>query len=141
MVLNHSSVWNNFLKCVTLVEGDQVQGYIGIFGDDWRAGKIVRDRGDGTYDISYDDGKLREAVSENKIRLKNSLKTCDEHQPNYRNINLRRIVEGSHHLLHAGKDYFSNAINELCDIDNICAFISAGKYTIITTIQYMQWMT
>lgn len=52
-------------------------------------------------------------------------------------VNLRRIVEGSHHLLHAGKDYFNNAINELCDIDNICAFISAGTYTILSTLQQL----
>ena len=135
MVLNNSSVWSNFLKYVTLAEGDQVEGNRSYNG--WRAGKIARDRGDGTYDISYDDGKTEEGVTEDKIRLQGSLKTCDyKYQPNYRNINLRRIVEGSHHLLHAGKDYFNDAINELCDIDNICAFISAGKYTIITSIHY-----
>ena len=145
MVLNNSSVWSNFLKCVTLVEGDQVQGWVeDVEGDwndhyggwgKWRAGRIARDRGDGTYDISYDDGQTREGVRENKIRLQGSLTTCNECQPNYRNINLRRIVEGSYHLLHAGKDYFNDSINELCDIDNICAFISAGTYTIISTRQ------
>ena len=41
-------------------------------------------------------------------------------------VNRRRIVEASYHLLHAGKDYFNDAVNELCDVDNICAFIIAG---------------
>ena len=41
-------------------------------------------------------------------------------------VNRRRIVEASYHLLHAGKDYFNDAVNELCDLDNICAFIIAG---------------
>ena len=121
-------------KGVKLV-GDKVEGNF-IGSGEMYPGKIARDRGDGTYDISYDDGDLKEGVTENKIRLQGSLKTCDcKYQPNYRNINLRRIVEGSHHLLHAGKDYFNDAINELCDIDNICAIISAGKYTIISTKQ------
>ena len=58
MVLNNSSVWSNFLKYVTLVEGDQVVGCRkDRYGwNDWCPGKIARDRGDGTYDISYDDG-------------------------------------------------------------------------------------
>ena len=41
-------------------------------------------------------------------------------------VNRRRTVEGSYHLLHAGKDFFHHAINELCDVDNICAYIIAG---------------
>ena len=134
MVLNNSSVWSNFVKCVALVEGDEVEVNVG-YGT-WSAGKISRDRGDGTYDICYDDGGSKEGVTEVLIRLKGSLKTCNnKYQPNSRNINLRRIVEGSYHLLHAGKDYFNDAINELCNVDNICAFISAGTYTTLTTIQ------
>jgi hypothetical protein len=49
-------------------------------------------------------------------------------------VNRRRIVEASYHLLHAGKDYFNDAVNELCDIDNICAFIMTGHYTYL--LQY-----
>jgi len=41
-------------------------------------------------------------------------------------VNRRRVVEASHHLLHAGKDYFGAAVNELCDLDTICAHIIAG---------------
>ena len=55
-------------------------------------------------------------------------------------VNRRRIVEASHHLLHAGKDYFGAAVDELCDLDTICAHIIAGNLhdclssTIITII-------
>jgi hypothetical protein len=41
-------------------------------------------------------------------------------------VNQRRIVEGCYHLLHAGSDFFNDAINELCDFDTICASIIAG---------------
>ncbi len=32
-------------------------------------GRIVRDRGDGTFDIDYDDGEKESRVAEEKIRL------------------------------------------------------------------------
>ena len=51
-------------------------------------------------------------------------------------VNRRRIVEASYHLLHAGKDYFNDAVNELCDLDNICAFIIAGSYTYYLLVHY-----
>jgi len=51
-------------------------------------------------------------------------------------VNRRRIVEASYHLLHAGKDYFNDAVNELCDLDNICAFIIAGSYTYYLLLHY-----
>jgi len=51
-------------------------------------------------------------------------------------VNRRRIVEASYHLLHAGKDYFNDAVNELCDLDNICAFIIAGSYTYYVLVHY-----
>ncbi len=35
----------------------------------WFSGKISRDRGDGTYDISYDDGESEMRVDTNMIRL------------------------------------------------------------------------
>ena len=50
-------------------------------------------------------------------------------------VNRRRIVEASYHLLHAGKDYFNDAVNELCDLDNIYAFIMAGSYTYYLLLQ------
>jgi len=51
-------------------------------------------------------------------------------------VNRRRIVEASYHLLHAGKDYFNDAVNELCDLDNICAFMIAGSYTYYLLVRY-----
>ena len=62
-------------------------------------------------------------------------------------VNRRRIVEASYHLLHAGKDYFGAAVNELCDLDTICAHIIAGtshvyfSSNIITTITIITLIT
>ena len=59
------------LKGVKLVEGDKVEcKWRG--GGAWYPGKIASDRGNGTYDISYDDGGAEAGVAENLIRLKES---------------------------------------------------------------------
>src|SRR3569623_375320 len=48
-------------------EGDKVEGNYRGRGK-WYPGKITRDRGDKTYDISYDDGESEIRVSEENIR-------------------------------------------------------------------------
>ena len=35
----------------------------------WYPGKVTRDRGDGTFDVSYDDGESEIRVKESMIRL------------------------------------------------------------------------
>ena len=39
-------------------------------GDEWFAGKIVREKNDGTYEIRYDDGDYESDVSHKLIRLR-----------------------------------------------------------------------
>ena len=54
-------------RAARLSEGDKVQfNYQGR--GKWYPGKIVRDRGDGTYDISYDDGDSEIRVFSDMIR-------------------------------------------------------------------------
>ena len=69
---------------VTLGEGDKVEArYRGR--SKYYPGKIVRDRGDGTYDISYDDGESETKVVETYIKLieVNSLQKKSEKQKEY----------------------------------------------------------
>jgi len=40
--------------------------------DQWYPGKVTRDRGDKTYDISYGDGEPEMRVPEDMIRLKDA---------------------------------------------------------------------
>ena len=53
---------------VALRDGDKVEGNYRGKGK-WYAGKITRDRRDGTFDISYDDGESESRVEESMIRL------------------------------------------------------------------------
>ena len=53
----------------------------------WFPGKVKRDRGDGTFDIDYDDGESETRVDEALIRLKESVRSSAERKP--------RIEEGS----------------------------------------------
>jgi len=58
-------------KPARLEEGSKVEGNYRGRGK-WYPGKITRDRGDGTYDISYDDGESETRVEKDLIRLKDS---------------------------------------------------------------------
>ena len=54
-----------------LEEGDKVRGCkVEASREKYYPGKITRDRGDGTYDISYDDGERETRVEERLIRKK-----------------------------------------------------------------------
>ena len=54
-------------KRVHLREGDRVEGNYRGRGK-WYAGKITRDRDNGTFDIAYDDGETESRVAEENIR-------------------------------------------------------------------------
>src|SRR4029078_3640058 len=51
-----------------LEEGAKVEGNYRGRGK-WYPGKIKRDRGDGTFDVDYDDGEQETRVAESMIRL------------------------------------------------------------------------
>jgi hypothetical protein len=53
---------------VKLEEGARVEGNYRGKGV-WYAGKVSRDRQDGTYDVAYDDGKVENRIESNYIRL------------------------------------------------------------------------
>ena len=54
-----------------LSDGDKVEGNYRGRGK-WYPGKISRDRGDGTYDVDYDDGEKETRVTEDLIRLRDA---------------------------------------------------------------------
>jgi len=53
---------------VNLEEGARVEGNYRGKGI-WYAGKVSRDRQDGTYDVAYDDGEVENRIESNYIRL------------------------------------------------------------------------
>ena len=57
-------------------EGDRVEGNYRGRGK-WYAGKISRDRGDGTFDINYDDGEKETRVDKDLIRRKRTDEDSD----------------------------------------------------------------
>ena len=76
-------------KPVRLGEGDKVEANFRGRGK-WYPGRISRDRGDGTYDVAYDDGESEMRVGAELIRskaLEGSLRMSAEQKP--------RIEEGS----------------------------------------------
>jgi hypothetical protein len=74
-----------------LEEGMKVEGNYKGKGK-WFPGKIRRDRGDGTYDINYDDGETEVRVSEDMVRPIET--TSARHQsPNRRSAH-PRLEEG-----------------------------------------------
>jgi len=60
------------VKGARLSEGDKVEARYRGRGR-WYPGKIVRDRGDGTYDVNYDDGEAETRVASDMIRAKDAM--------------------------------------------------------------------
>jgi hypothetical protein len=62
-----ASVGRSPVRAARMTEGSKVEGNYRGKGK-WYPGKIKKDRGDGTFDIDYDDGEFESRVAESLLR-------------------------------------------------------------------------